>query len=377
LIHTNQEAQELEIDGYKGGRTEAFFLGNVPADEITCVDVNSLYPFVMKNNEFPTKLVGIERFPTMKSLMKDMEKYLVIADVDLEISEPAIGKKGDRLIFPIGTFRSTITSPEIKLVLEYGRITKIHSYAIYAHAPIFQKWVDEMYGLRQKYKEEGNFAFQMMVKTLLNSLYGKFGQRVMEMNDLGDDKRKDGRYEFFDLDERKKKYIYVLGNKAWMTEQTRKASYDSNISIAAFVTAYARCYLWKLMTVAGKHNYFYADTDSLYVNIEGLNNLVDYIDNKELGKLKIEGTANTMIIYGAKDYTFGDYTKIKGIKHDAVQITENSFEQIKFQRIKTAIIKGTLDKQIISKTTKVLKREYEKGTKGEDGWVIPFDLSLE
>jgi len=79
---------------------------------------------------------------------------------------------------------------------------------------------------------------------------------------------------------------------------------NSFVAIASFVTAYARCYLWELIEKAGEENVLYMDTDSLFVTKKGYENLKDYLDNKELGKLKLEDVTEDLTIWGAKLYKF-------------------------------------------------------------------------
>jgi hypothetical protein len=84
MIHCNPDAIKLERDSYRGGRNEAFFLGEIK-EHITVLDFNSLYPSVMIDNEYPTELVGVRQYNTLRTLRDDMENYLVIANVKIKI----------------------------------------------------------------------------------------------------------------------------------------------------------------------------------------------------------------------------------------------------------------------------------------------------
>ncbi|GAI33087.1 unnamed protein product, partial [marine sediment metagenome] len=52
-IHRYPDVMEAERRAYHGGRTEAFFLGEVPADKIYYLDINSMYPSVMVDRPYP------------------------------------------------------------------------------------------------------------------------------------------------------------------------------------------------------------------------------------------------------------------------------------------------------------------------------------
>ena len=54
-IHNNKEAIDLERDSYRGGRCECFYLGELKDENYYILDVNSLYPFVMREDAYPVK----------------------------------------------------------------------------------------------------------------------------------------------------------------------------------------------------------------------------------------------------------------------------------------------------------------------------------
>ena len=177
-------------------------------------------------------------------------------------------------------------------------------------------------------------------------------------------------FELFDG--KSSKYI-LIGEKLYHVEKSNgDFARDSIPIIASTVTAYARKMLWELMQIAGMENVIYCDTDSLFVNNYGLANLKSYINPTELGKLKIEKTGSCQI-RGAKDYTFNGKAKLKGIKENAIQISDNIFTQQQFHTKNQRYRDGTADGIVVVKTiTKKLKRNYDKGNVMSDGEVRPL-----
>ncbi|GAH92056.1 unnamed protein product, partial [marine sediment metagenome] len=111
FIHANMDAIALERASYRGGRNEAYYIGDIPE---TCyyLDVNSLFPFVMEKYDYPCKLRRIISNVSVDQLIGYLGTFAVIARVKIQIQEPFIGLKTNRLMFPIGTFWVTLTSPE-------------------------------------------------------------------------------------------------------------------------------------------------------------------------------------------------------------------------------------------------------------------------
>jgi len=374
-IHADPVATALERLSYRGGRNEAFYIGEYhDPNGIYYLDVNSMYPYVMKSFEYPIKLIGVVRKPTLEQLKKLMKDYLVIADVLVRVDKPVVGVRKEKLIFPVGQFRVVLTSPELELVERHGEIIKVYKIAVYEKAPIFKEYVDYFYNLRVKYKQEGNVIMDKFAKIFMNSLYGKFGQKNENLVLIGKtDVDENVIYRYYDAEEKKWKYYAVIDHKIYI-KQGYVEAYNSFVAIASFVTAYARCVLWDYIEKAGLENVLYCDTDSLFVTSEGYKRLQPFISDTELGKLKIEKVSDRIRINGAKDYEFAGEVKLKGVKKDAKKIDENTFEQIQFVRTRGNLLKHRVKGVVLKVVRKRLNRQYDKGEVTPSGWVKPYFL---
>ena len=114
---------------YHGGRTEAFFIGEAPADMIHYLDVNSMYPYVMKEKEYPCEFLGVEMDPSRMLISQAMRKFEVGADVTINIPEPAVPHVTDKLLFPTGRFRSTMAGPEFRYCYDRGWCERVQDTA--------------------------------------------------------------------------------------------------------------------------------------------------------------------------------------------------------------------------------------------------------
>ena len=374
FIHNNATADEMEVAAYKGGRTEAFFIGDVHRKRLRCLDVNSMYPFIMKTKELPTKMVGIKSGIPVSELRTIMREYLVIVDMEFVVEKPIVGVKRDRLTFPVGHIRDTLTSPEIEAVMRDGVINRVYRVAIYEHQPIFRKYVEELYELRDRYKKEGNFSYQLFCKYMLNALYGKFGQRIQKLDAVESNQKLEDNFiiDYYDADLKKKVVEYHFGGKVWMKGE-KGASFDTFTAIPAFITGYSRQYLWELIEEAGFENVYYCDTDSLFLNLKGLRRLSGYMDEKEIGMLGLEDK-KIVKIRNVKDYDTAKERKIKGIRKDAKKIGFRRYEQIQFEKLFTGGRNDRSERVVIKKVNKVMRKTYNKGKVGKSGWVTPFRL---
>jgi len=374
-IHNNSDAIKLERESYKGGRCEAFYLGELNNGNYYIVDVNSLYPFVMQNNSYPIRYEQILRNITLDDFQTVIKSKSIIAKVRIETEGPVYAVKGERTLFPIGKFDTVLTTPELRYALEHNHIQQVYDCVIYEQANIFTSYVDTMYQLRCKYKESHVKEYDVLCKCLLNSLYGKFGQKAENWVKIGECPNEPDQelYHFYDSPRRMVRRRYLLGQLFELKGYGE--SFDSFPAISSHVTAYGRMFLWNLMQIVGESNYFYCDTDSLIVNEVGLCNLVHLVNDTEIGKLKVVETTKRLVIRGLKDYQTDVKNVIKGIRKNAQIISNSCYEQQRWPTFKGLLQTGQVNEYIVTNIEKHLSRAYTKGIVDKTGVVTPFIYS--
>jgi len=374
-IHNNEQAINLERDSYRGGRCECFYLGDLKDENYYVVDVNSLYPYVMRNNPYPVKYKEISQGLSPSSLAERLRDYAATATVLIETDEPAYAVRRERTIFPVGRFWVTLTTPELLYALEHNHILKVGQTVIYEQANIFKTYVDRFYKLRMEFKAANNPAYVELCKKLLNTLYGKFGQKAEIWKKIGDCPNEPDRVELcFQVGVRGVKQIrYLLGEIFEL--EGHDECYNSFPAISSHVSAFGRMYLYELMKMAGQGNYFYCDTDSLIINEVGLCRLNELITPTGLGGLKIDEQCQTIELRGLKDYSTESKTVVKGIRKNAVEIRTGVYQQEQWPSFKGLLRSGETDVYTIKTITKTLSREYTKGNVNAEGVVFPFVLA--
>ncbi len=375
-IHTNDAALVIERKAYSGGRSEPFRIGKFDGPWHQ-YDVNSMYPFVMAGNNYPTKLRYHCMSASVNRLRRALDEYKLIADVTLWADEPVYPVKfNHKLIFPVGRIRACLSTPELQYAFEHGHIIKCHSFNAYDSAPLFTKYVDYFYGRRLQAKQDNNLILSNQYKLLLNSLYGKFGQRGEVYEECG--RAGDLSAEVWEeIDADSGEVIKYRKFGGLIQEKTREIeSYNSFPAIAAHVTSYARMYLLSLIKRCNKGNTAYTDTDCLVVNNKGKVALDKLIDQTKLGKLKYEGTYKSITIYGPKDYEFGDNVKHKGVKRSAVWITGNRAAQEQWASLKGMLRAGKISEPTTRGIYKTLHRNYDKSSIMQSGKCRPYRFGV-
>ena len=271
---------EAMYDACYGGRTEVFVRGF--SKELRYYDVNSLYPFIMKTIQFPDTdtIHFLENGPFDKNwLLKEGISWIKVrAPADMLI--PILPKRmaleenaPPKLVFPVGSFWGAWTHNEIRYALMHGYTIEDWEKTIICDESFnpFKEYVEDLYALRMKWKEAGDKA-EEVVKLMMNSLFGKFGQKISG---------KGGTYKSLD----QVKSIAELDGKEicgdFLVEPREFFPVYVIPILAAYITAGARVHLHQLMSSVGHNRIYYCDTDSI---------ITDAIFNtsSKLGDLKLE-----------------------------------------------------------------------------------------
>jgi hypothetical protein len=293
---------------YVGGRTEVFkpqFESN--GNQLGYhYDVNSLYPHVMHDNVFPIGAPSVfyegtkirQLYEEIKAGKGDYKLGMIHAKVyaPKDIKYPVLPlRTEEKLLFPVGSFTGVWCTPELMEAEAIGyKIIEIYEGAFwkrtdYLFKDIIDKWA--------KIKMTSKGAKRESVKLLQNSLYGKFG-----MN------RKRKNYKLYTAAELKKMrkkgikcLVITMGDHEWIEYRENSHADYIHPEIAAFVTCYARLWLYRAIKIAQelKANIYYCDTDSLVID-----KLLpaDEVNDVLYGKFKLERTIARGIFIQPKLY---------------------------------------------------------------------------
>lgn len=264
----DEEFIETYRKAYRGGRSQVNpkYAGKI-LENVKRYDINSMYPYCMMSKPIPYgKPIKCDKPGKFK-----FELYKV--DIWFELKEghlPSLLKKGSIFDLTGDTYYTKtdgveviyISSIDLNLVyknydVKYIKYQEI--YGFYTCDKLFRGYVSKYYELKNNSKGGEKIVYKLM----LNSLYGKFGSKLY------------GKHKIPTLEEER----IVLHN----SELERMKEYYLPVAIA--ITSYAHELIDNAINY-DKENFVYCDTDSVHT----LGDLpLDWVDNKELGKFKLEG----------------------------------------------------------------------------------------
>ena len=292
---SGQVAKDIRLS-YTGGAVDMYLPENSKGTKVYAYDVNSLYPFVMKEYDMP---IGK---PTLfegdiRAIDKDAFGFFFcnIKAPD-NLKHPIIQThiktdNGLRSVAPLGQWSDMIFPEELKNAEKFGYKFEILWGYKFQRKNIFKDYVTTLYNLRSQYPK--GHPLNLITKLLLNSLYGRFGMidsfptiEIIDKNESIEfiENSPNMDIKFIELDAKTMVIYRTLQKDINTLLDGHKESHNVSIAIASAITAYARIHMTQF-----KNNpdfiLYYSDTDSIYIDKPLPPEMVD---SKSLGKMKLE-----------------------------------------------------------------------------------------
>jgi len=294
---------------YRGGRVEVY---KMYGKNLYYYDINSLYPFVMLNKMPVNEPIKTKKYKSNKigfykiELLQDTNDYISVLSI-----------KNKNGIYYVNGCKHDIfylTSAELELLIENNvKFKIIDGYYFERCEYLFNDYVNYYYDLKLNAKDNID---RTIAKLMLNSLYGKFGQRLIG-------------YEMTNKPKKGQDGIIIDENYNILLYEKKLNLKFNGVYIAAYITALARKRHYELMKEIGFENIFYCDTDSIITNKKLGNDLV----NENIGNLKLVDKIKEGVFLLPKTYAY------KNDKNKEKSVVKGFSENIDLEKMKELLFK--------------------------------------
>lgn len=362
--------------GYFGGRTEVFksvFDSNYnltknkdnfskealktlkfqQGKKLNYYDVNSLYPTVMRDKDFPNKCNGWVYDYNPKAL----GFWEVTVDVPENMFFPPLGIKhsvndSEKLIFPTGIFKGIWTTFELEYAKKLGiKILKVHAGITFQNGGrMFKDFIDDLYSIRLEAKKKKDSVGDVLSKLMMNSCYGRLGLNVNREGLCLDTGESGLKIHSEIINPVSGESVRIMSKSVVLDNAF------TNVAISAYVTAYSRILMHKIYLKSGPNHTYYTDTDSIFTT-------KIFPTGNKLGQLKLEYTTKSAVFLLPKTYinegvegeSFSKKVTMKGF--DKKKIKDFTVEDFRRQ------LRGEVDSLLVNQEAKfaTLKTALSKG----------------
>lgn len=294
---------------YKGGRTEVFKKKFISKDGkcLYYYDINSSYPSCM-TKMMPYKYIStttydnylIENIDELVDYNLYSAKSKYIGNNKQVIPNLLIRDDKCGLKSALNTDYSYHWGCELKEAINNNFEIHINEVIEYEGKEIFKEFAEFFYNKRLEIKNT-NLALAIFYKNVLNSLYGKFGQKMFEKTVLCNEYDlykylSDSATLLTNWEEINDKFLLSYKEKNDETE-----SIGTLVRFSSYITACGKCNLSSMIRNIGHEHIYYCDTDSIFTDKKPND---EFLSNTELGKWKLESEIEEAIFLGKKLYYY-------------------------------------------------------------------------
>ena len=304
-IHIPNKNEDTFIRrSYYGGHTDTY---KPYGEDLYYYDVNSLYPFVMKEYPMPGGVPvwhGNLEGKDLDSIFGFIEAYVVCPKTIKKPFLPYRDNNNNTLIFPTGEFVGVYYSEELKYARGLGyTVIPISGYLFERMESPFRDFVSSLFESRLEARISGNESLAYVYKILMNSLYGRFGinpkSTTTEVCDLHryNDLIRHSEFIFGEMLS-ENNYIVAYHSNTEKGLDYWKPPKNSAVQLAAAITASARIYMYPYIS---REDCYYTDTDSVVL---GQPLPIEMISSSVLGKFKLEDRIRKGYFLAPKSYCY-------------------------------------------------------------------------
>jgi hypothetical protein len=399
LEHDHPEAKATEAASVYGGRVQLFWFGSAGRAEPTAaqvaespravdvhlpqpcykIDVRSMYASILRDREFPVRLLGRLRVRAPAQLLSACRGCLCVATVRVRLATPSLPYRHQQrgTVYPVGEWWTTLATPEILAASGRGEIQEVGEVWGYQPGRPFAAFASELMRLRSLAVEAGDAVGGTWCKTIANALTGRLSRVRRGWVSEPDKPVRRPWGPWYEVDGDSGDVTSCRG-VAGMRQRLLVGNDRPGGLTACYshCTAYGRVMLAEYMATAGPGQVLWVDTDGLIVTRMGLDRLTaaGKVRADEPGFLRVEGEMSHFAARTPKHYCADGRWTLAGVRGDCGPVEGMSVRSY----VTANPVRSGIDPAGVSipTATRTLRLDAIPlaGTPGCDGWVIPPEV---
>jgi hypothetical protein len=375
LVHNDEVALAAERAAMHAGRAEAWRWGRQSKGPFHEYDYENSYPRIARDSMLPTRLCGTVTRPSTGNLDVLIRKYAVLADCEVTTDAPCVpAESGGRVVWPVGTFRTTLWDPEIRLLREADATIRVHRAWLYKREPALKEWAEWI--ISSLHDTSGNVEpwQKLILKHWSRALIGRFGMRYRAWQKFAT--AKDSRIytsELWNSETGDKTELMQIGADIFTLGELKEVD-DGCPQVTGYIMSEARAKLWRAAMAIGEDNVVYMDTDSLIVNQAGHNEIQRRQGQVLFDGLRSKAKYRNLHIYGPRSYLADKRPFVSGMPRGSELVQGNEWRGEVWQGAGESLRMGNHERVVIRGTTFKLRYNSNRRYYCDDGRTVPYSL---
>lgn len=375
LVHNDAPAIAAEREAMHAGRAEAWWHGPAAGGPFTEWDMHMSYCRIAAECDVPVKLFAHDPNPTPAVHKWAMRTWTVLARVEVTTDVPVVpARVGDRTLWPVGTFETTLWQPELELITRTGGTYKVLEQWRYNMAPALRQWATWSMDTLAVADSPVTPVQRAWVKHQSRALIGRLGLRNATWTEWGGNPFGWlGITGLVDGETGEQQRMMHVGGKTFV-ETGRREGRNSLPQITGYIMAVARVRLHDACSAAGVANVVHVDTDSLICNRHGSVALSAAIAAGLPGGWRAKEKWHKIDVTGPRHYRSSGRRCIPGVPVAATETDPGVFRGEVWESLATSLQRSEGDTvNILTRTWRPKRFDGRRPWTGE-GPAVPIRL---
>lgn len=364
-VHDDDAAHAAEIAGAHTGRCEAWQYGKLHGGPFYEHDFSCAYARIAAELPVPTRYVGKLRKAAYSKILDPVRTHATLAEVTVSTDVPTVPCRYDgRIVWPIGTFRTTLWENELRLAVEHGATIEVHDAYMYRKGTELRPFCEWALDIVDERTTEHTPLQRAIVKHWTRALIGRFAMQSSSWEQVGECPWSDVALTRFrdSASDVRSEYMH-LGTQMLMRTDTQLGP-QAIPSIMSWIMAECRLRLWRTVQVAGVEHVAYMDTDSIIVDRAGHERL----EAANVPHLRVKSRADVLEVIGPRRYIMHGRLRAAGVPMDAVRVGWRTWEADVWAGLATSLRSGRSGEIVVTpRTIKLADRDERRQRRAAGG----------
>jgi hypothetical protein len=375
LVHDDTDALTAERRAMWTGRCEAFWHGALGFQVVHEWDLSLAYARIARDHSVPVRLLGPMPDGYEWQRVLTMESTALLAECTVTTEVPVVPTHDDgRILWPVGTFQTTLWDVEIKSAIDAGASVTVHRGWLYRKAPALQQWAEWIIAQLDSLGDLKDHWLYIVLKHWARALIGRFSMTYTKWEPYAVAPTSTVRaHVVYDVDSGESFRTVQIGQTIWRDAGVREWG-ESMPMITGYVQAISRVRMWAILNEAPPGSVLYCDTDGILVTDMHSAAIQAIADAHPDWGLRLKRSWQGFAVWGPRQVVTGDAVRIAGVPSKAHRIEPRTFRGEVWESLAGAIEKGRPGEVHIRNRIWHVAGKDRRRDGPELGWTQPFRL---
>ena len=367
-VHHDEDAHTAEIAAAHTGRCEAWRYGKLTGGPFYEWDFTAAYARIGAECAVPSRFKYELAPKAFGHVLQRGAQWATLAECTITTDAPTVPCRYDgRILWPVGTFRTTLWDNELRLAIEHGATVDMHRAWRYQRRNTLREFCTWCLDVIEERTHDHSPLQRAVVKHWSRALIGRFAMRTSQWDEFGTAPWADVSLNRALDGTTGERFTFMHLGTQMMRQGPEQLGPQTVPSIMSWIMAESRVRLWRAALCAGFENVAYLDTDSLIVGRAGHERL----RAAAVPGFRVKARADNLEVIGPRRYVMSGRLRASGVPSNAVRVGYRVWEAEVWHGLSRSLLGGNAGQVVITPRTIRLADHDERRQRREHGGSAP------